>query len=230
MGFFYHETVDLDDVIEAIRPTIKPDQVEVAEKLFLDAIEKQPGTEEALAPEVFHQQLTSSLVHLSAGKSGVGVKHIGSLVQSFPDKTEVFCRYLLSLKSKPKAIASQAEKAIQNLHATDWVLAWMVRVLNEVSAHISKKTLIKLKKITESPQDRWLVAVEVVKLLATRKELDHALLLAMWNMCPDVFKVDLVVAATRMETSAPWAKAFVSSAKSTPIHAVTIRHEKEKER
>ena len=226
--FFYRETVDLDSVIEAIRPTIKPDQVEVAEKLFLEAIKKQPGTAEALAPEVFHQQLTSSLVRLSAGGSDIGIKHIGSLVQSFPDKTEVLCLYLLSLKSKPKAIALQAEKVIKNLHTTEYVLAWMVRVLNEVSEHISNETLITLKKIAESPQGRWLVAVEVAKLLATRNELEHDLLLVMWNTCPAVFQVDLVVAAARMGPSIPWANVFVSSAQSNPIHAVVIRHMKKK--
>ena len=225
--FFYHAIVDFDYVIETLQPEIKPDQVEIAAKLFLDAIKKQPGSKEALSQERFHQQLTWSLVRLSAARSDIGLDYVGELIQSYPEKTGLLCQYMLSLKGKEKAVASQVEGMIRE-DLTEWGLAWLVRVLSEVSEHVSDETLTILKKYVERPQTRWLAAVEVAKLLAARKELKHDSLLMMWNTCPAVFKVDLVVAAVRMGRSVPWAAAFVSAAKSNPIHAVAIRHEGEK--
>ena len=218
---FYHGRVSLEEAIEIIRPQIKPTDVELAARVFLDAVKKRPGRARALASMTFRRYLRWSLVRLSVSRSEVGLKHIGSLLRSFPDETENLCSYLSALAStKPEDVARQAEKALQNSYQTEWELAWIVRVLVQVPDHVSAKTLRRLKKTLDAPHERWLAAVEIVKLLAVRRELDRNTLLRFSNTCPPVFQVDLFDAARSMMESADWAEAFVKTAKSNRIHEV----------
>ena len=221
--FFYHERVSLEDAIEILRPTVTPLVVESATKLFLDTVKRRPPGRRtsALASRDFRERLKWSLVQLSASKSVVGLTHVGSLLKSFPDMTEHLCSYLSALaKMNPEDVASQAERAIQNSYRTEWELARIVRVLVQVPERVSAKTLRVLKKTLDAPHERWLAAVEIVKLLAVRRELDRNTLIRFSNTCPPVFQVDLVDAARSMMESADWAEAFVKTAKSNRIHEV----------
>ena len=223
---FYHATVDLEDAIEEIRPTLQPDEIEIAKELFLDAVQRQPGTKNALSREVFHQQLVWSLIRLSAGRSDAGVGAIAGLLKSFPEETTVVCSYLNALASEPsaaRAVACQLEIAL-GAHNTEWETARMVAVLKRVPHVASRAVLTKLKAALDSPHDQWLASVEVAKLMANRGELERDTLLRMWDTCPDPLRADLVEAAARMAESEPWAEAFVASTKADPVHGVVIRH------
>ena len=219
--FFYHGNIGLGDVIEKLRPTIKPSDTELATKVFRDAVKKRPGRANALTSRLFHQRLKWSLVRLSASRSTIGLSHTGALLRSFPQETETLCSYLLALAStEPESVALQAEKPLHNNHLTEWELAWIVRVLVRVPTCISAKTLRVLRKLLQAPHGIWLAIVEIVKLFAARHELRQETLMTISNICPAVFKPDLVLAAKSMAASTQWAEAFVSAAKSDRIQAV----------
>ena len=218
---FYHGRVSLEEAIEIIRPKIKLSDVELATRVFLDTVKKRPGRAGDLVSRTFRQYLRWSLVRLSASRSDAGLTHVGSLLRSFPDGTENLCSYLSALAAtKPEDVARQAEKALQNSYQTEWELAWIVRVLVQVSDHVSTKTLRRLKKTLDAPHERWLAAVGIVKLLAVRRELDRNTLIRFSNTCPPVFQVDLFDAARTMMGSADWAEAFVKTARANRIHEV----------
>ena len=224
---FYHERIDLDAAIEELRPALTPTEVEVAEHVFLNAVENQPGTDHALERDTFHQRLAWSLVRLSAGRSHAGVVHVAPLMISYPEKVRMLCSYLSALASEQAfttAVASQIEIAL-GVENTEWETALVVRVLRRMPMKASNNILSTLKSFLDSPHNRWLAAVEVAKLMAIRQELERDSLIQMWESCPLVLRADLVEAAAQMVRSAPWAKAFVESTRSDPIHEVVARHE-----
>jgi len=223
-ALFYHQAINLEEAVEELRKKIEPEDVEIAQMLFRNTIRRRPGNGSRTEREAFHQQLTGALVRLTAGRSDVALGHVGELLTSFPDKSEVLCRYMMSLRGNEDAIARQIEGAMSD-DVPEWGLAWMIRVLSEVPGSVSDTTVARLKRFVNSPRGRWLLAVEAAKCLAAMGELERDALLAIWNRCPEVFRVDLVVAAVRMKGVAAWADAFVRSGRSDPIHEVAIRRE-----
>ena len=222
--FFYRGEVDLEVVIEKLRDQIEPEDTDIIEELFQNIMEGRPTNGTRLEREMFHQQLTAVLVRLTAARSDVAIDCIGELMVSFPENTEILCRYLMALRNASESIATQIDRAM-NAYTTEWGLAWMVRVLSTIPEHISTATVDTLKKVVKNPQDRWLLAVEAAKCLAARRELQREALLLIWNTCPSAFRADLVMAAVRMQEIADWAEAFVRSAKGDRVHSVVIQHE-----
>lgn len=223
-ALFYHQAIDLDDAIEALRKKIEPEDVEIAHVLFRNAIGKRPKNGDRAEREAFHQQLTGALVRLTAARADAALSHVGELMVSFPDKSEILCRYMMALSGRGDAIASEIEDSMGD-HVSEWGLAWMVRVLNEVPGSVSESSLDKLRRCVRNPRGRWLLAVEAAKCLATMDKLERDALLDIWNTCPEVFRVDLLVAAVRMLGVGEWAAAFVRSGTSDPVHEVAIRRE-----
>ena len=226
-ALFYHQAIDLEEAIEELRKGIEPEDVEIAEMLFRNTIKRRPENGTRADREAFHQQLTGALVRLTAARSDAALSHAGELLTSFPDKTKVLCGYMMALPGSYDAIANQVEGAMGD-DVAEWGLAWMVRVLSEVPGSVSDNTVDKLKGFVNNPRGRWLLAVEAAKCLAAMHELERDALVAIWNTCPEVFRVDLVVAAVRMKGVAAWADAFVRSGKSDPVHEVAIRRETNK--
>lgn len=223
--FFYHARISLGEAIKKLRPSIKASEVELAEQLFLATVKKRPGRTNGLDSKLFQQFLKKSLIGLSAAQSNVGLEHAGKLLRSFPETTKFLCSYLESLSAgESVVVASQVEKALRNRHVTEWELAWMVRVLIQVSTSVSDKMLNALKRIMNSPHGHWLSVVEIAKLLASRGKLERQDLVTLWNTCPHVFRVDLVIAAGRVAGSPPWATAFLAAAKSDRIQVVAASH------
>ena len=223
---FYHGRVDLEDAIEVLRPSLQPSEIELAEKLFTEAIARQPGEHRAFPKELFHQCLVWSLLRLSAGRSDAALGEVAGLMETFPEKGELFCSYLSALAAKPaarSAVARQVEIAL-GAGTVEWLTACLVRVLRRVPLHVSQSTLTSLKGTLVNPHNHWLATVEVAKLMADLEQLDRETLLRIWNSCPTVLRSDLVEAASQRARSAHWAAAFVDSARSDPIHEVVIRH------
>lgn len=154
---FYHGRVSLDEAIEILRPKIKPSDVELAVRVFLDAVKKRPGRASALASKIFRRRLRWSLARLSASGSEAGLTHAGSLLRSFPGETVSLCSYLSALAStEPENVVRQAEKALRNSYRTEWELAWIVRVLVQAPNHVSAKTLRMLqKRLMHRTSDGW---------------------------------------------------------------------------
>lgn len=222
---FYHGRITLSDAIEKLRPSLKPTDVEWAESVFADAVKRRPGTANPRSSRLFHQRLVWSLARLAAGRSSAALTRIGGLLRSFPEETETLCSYLLALTpNEPESVVRQAERVLQRSYRTEWELAWIARVLVRVPEHVSTRTLGVLKKTLAAPHGRWLAAVEIVKLLAARGELDREILAAMTNMAPAVFRGDFVVAAKYMAETTDWAEAYVKAAKSDRVQSVLADH------
>ena len=219
---FYHGRADFDDVIEKLHSVIKPSAEELAVKVFLDAMKSRPGRAATdIGSRLFRQCVKSSLVHLSAARSEVALQHVGALLRSFPEMTEILCSYLRAMSSvKPNEVAVQVEKAIRNRHTSEWELTHLVKTLCRVSGSVSGRTLRLLKKRVDSPHGQWLAAVEIMKLLAARGELEQETVTVVSNTCPTVFRGDVVEAVGRMAEAEQWARAFVSAARSDRIQAV----------
>ncbi len=221
--FFYHGSVDLSDVIKKLRPQIQVQEVQVAEELFHNAMRQMREGNTQFKREEFHQQLVGALVRLSAGRSPAALKHVRTLARTFPDKTEALCSYLHALAAtRARKVAEIAEQGIESC-VTEWERAWMTRVLGRVHRHVSVDQLLSFREVVARPHAQWLAAVEVVKVLGARGELERETLVGMWNTAPRVLRVDLVVGAAFMAEKVSWAEKFVLAAVRDPVHEVAVK-------
>lgn len=222
--FFYHGNISLEEVIKELSPSLEPNDLEVAENLFIDTWENRPGTKAELSSDAFHQRLVASLVRLAAGRSPVALTATGDILLSYPDKSEIVCSYLLALAgSEPALVASEAAKVLTpGRFRTEWETAWALRVLTSVAGHIPAYVQAELDSIVQYPFDAWLAATEAAKLMGAQRLLQREVFLRLWNSCPPVFRADLVVAASYMAEHASWAETFLSAAKDDRINEVVL--------
>jgi hypothetical protein len=223
--FFYHGRLSLHEVIDELRPHLEPDDTEIAEKMFEATIEAPPGSIDGLSEDAYHQRLALSLVRLAAADSEVPLRYMSALLQSYPDKTELFCSYLAALSTKvPAETAAQLSKVVANgMFHTEWEAAWITRTLGKVHQHASLAALGVLRQILATPYGSWLFAIEAAKVLAFRNELPRESLSWLWNTCPRALRTDLVVAAEAMSHQHNWAKAFLQASQDDSIHVVVAR-------
>lgn len=224
--FFYHGRIGLPDVIEELRPTLEPSEVEVAEKLFADTWRHRPGRREELTATEFHQRLVASLLRMAAGRSPKGLSKCGDILVSYPEKTEIVCSYLLALSEvAPKEVAEQAARVLApGRFCTEWEAAWALRVLVSVSTQAPSSVNTRVDSLVEFPFDQWLATAEAVRLLAVRGELAREVLVRLWNCCPPVFRADFVAAVTGMGDESEWAGVFLSAVRDDRINEVVLQH------
>ena len=230
-ALFYHGLIDVDEAIEKLRTKMTSEDAVVAEKLFTSILESQPkngtGNSSRLEREVFHWQLKNILYALAAAESDAALMSVGELIREYPDKVEILCKYVMKLQGSEDCIATQLESALGE-YTMEWEFAWILRVLSGVSEYLSSDLVERLKEIVDSPRGQWMLAVETAKCLAASGELRIESLRLLWNTCPEVFRVDLAVAAVRMERFAEWAKAFVESTQGDRVTEVVIHHERQR--
>ena len=213
LNSLYRDEDALQEVIEELRDTIEPEKTEIAEDLFVDIFQKRPGTTEAIGRVAFDRCLRSSLILLMAGKSDVALKYAGDLLTEVPHHTKMVCRYLAAMQGSGTRVTMAIAQAMST-YTTESELAWLIRVLHLVADDMPDDLVREAREVMEHPHEQWLAAVEAAKLMGTRGELGQEGLMSLWGACPEVFKTDLVVAATRMEKHQPWASAWVEGTKS----------------
>ena len=231
-ALFYHGVIEVEEVIDKLRAKMTSEDSAIAAMLFANILERRPtegnGKVSRLEREVFHWQLKNVLYALAAAKSDAALTSIGELIREYPDKTEILCKYVMELRGSEEAIVTQIESALGD-YTMEWGFAWMVRVLSRMPGYISSNVVSRLREIVDNPRDRWLAAAEAAKCLASKGELQRESLLLLWNTCPRVFRVDLAVAAVRMENVADWAMAFVQSAQGDRVQEVVMQHEAQRQ-
>ena len=231
-ALFYHGIIGVEEVIDKLRAKITVEDGEIAARLFASIMEKRPternGNASRMDREVFHWQLKNVLYVLAAAESDVALNTVGELIRQYPDKTKVLCHYVKRLRGSEGAIVAEIEVALCD-YTQEWSFAWMLRVLSRIPGYMSGGLVSLLTDIVDNPRGQWLTAAEAAKCLAAKGELQRQSLLLLWKTCPQVFRVDLVVAAVRMEHFAEWAKAFVESAQGDRIHEVVIQHEAQRQ-
>ena len=230
-ALFYHGLIDVDEAIDRLRTKMTAEDAEVAEMLFASIVEMRPregnGRASRLEREVFHWRLKDVLCALAAVESDGALGHVGDLIREYPDKTKIMCKYVMKLRGMEDRIAEEIESAVGQ-YTMGWGLAWMLQVLGRVSGYLSKDGVKHLADVVDNPRGEWLSGVEAAKCLALRGDLRRESLLVLWDTCPEVFRVDLVVAAVRMEEFADWAKTFVESTRGDRVMEVVIEHEKQR--
>ena len=227
-AFFYHGVIGVEEVIDELKGKMTVADGDIAARLFNSIIEKRPternGKVRRLEREIFHWQLKKVLYALAAAESDVALSSVGELIKRFPDKTEILCEYMMRLQDKDEAIVGQIEGALDE-DTMEWAFAWMMRVLSRRPEYVTSGIGSHLEKVADNPGDCWLAAVEAAKCLAAMGKLSRKTLLLLWNSCPHVFRIDLAVAAVRMEKVADWGTAFVQSARGERVQEVVMEHE-----
>ena len=174
--------------------------------------------------ELFHWQLQRVLRALEAAESDAALSSVGELIKMYPDKTEMLCKYVMRLRDKDEAIVSQIKGALDD-YTMEWAFAWMMRVLSRTPEYVTSGIVSRLGRVADKPGDSWLAAVEAAKCLAAIGILSRRTLLHLWNTCPHAYRIDLAVAAVRMERVAEWGTAFVQSARGDRVREVVLEHE-----
>jgi hypothetical protein len=230
-GFFYHQTVEVEDVAELIRPHIKPDKVAVAAEMFRDTVKRAPiGGLNKLRRETFHGRLTLSLTILTSFKSDAALPHVRKLLIKFPDETKPIADYLSSMCSgKPARVVQAVEKVVEESDfLLAWQRAWFLRILQCAHSEVSDEILEWAGQVARDEGDHWVARVEAAKLVAARTALEEGLFRRMWELCPRVYRSDLVEAAHAMAAQEPWAARFLEAVNDNRIVWVVLSHLEER--
>jgi len=225
-AFFYHGTMSFEQLVGELAKNLTPSDTEVAAGVFREAMDKQPGTARGLAPEAFHQRISSSLVRLAAGKSPEAIARAAELITRFPEKTEIVSNYWLSLDQKygPEIIRAVGQVLTDGRFHTAWEKAWLLRVSTRFVDSLEPAQIDLANQMANDEDELVFCRVEAIKLLALRGRCDHLLVRRIWNLAPVCFRPDLVSAAHFAAPTESWCKSFIAGAKEDLIIAVVLKH------
>jgi hypothetical protein len=223
---FYHGTLSVDEVVSQLEDHLTPSDVEVAERLFLMTIEKSPDGSDPLPKEIFHQQLLRSLTRLTAARSEVALPHAASLLAKFPDKTEVVCTYLMAMAKKaPAPVAAAVQDVVVSpVFLTPWQQAWMYRVLALAASDMSPEATSKLQSVMGDESSHWMTRTEAMKALARANKLDKQAVTRLWNLSPEVYRVEVLSAVASIASTEEWAQRFLGASRLDPVQQVVVNH------
>ncbi|MFU8853029.1 hypothetical protein ACNAW0_18870 [Micromonospora sp. SL1-18] len=223
-SFWYHQEIDIDEVLEKLKDHIAPSITEVVEEIFRDAMRRRPGKANALTREIWHARLVFCLRRLAAARSSVAINHAAELLTVFPEETQNVCSYLLSVvDANPTEVVRAVE--IPLTHAgflLGWQYGWLYRVLSRASDKVSDRILDEALSIMRTDDSDWLARIEAARLGALRGKLSPADANALLRRCPDAYRTDIFAIAARVEDTQPWANAFLDGAKQDALSAVVI--------
>lgn len=225
-NLFYHETVSIEEVIEQIRGQLEPNDIQLAERAFSEAIRRAPGTNNAFSKELFHFLTTRSVLQLTAARSPAAIPNAASLMARFPEKTEIMCRYLQAVIETHAAEAvGQVENLIDSsLFTTPWQQAWLFRVLCLGSSHVSEVVSERLRSIASDSSVHWLSRVEAMKVLARINKLDREPVSQSLKLAPRPYRCDLLAAAAYSANTTEWGSKILEASKLDPVEQVVASH------
>jgi hypothetical protein len=232
---FYHGTLDLEDIVEQLRPHLVPDDIELAFGMYSNAVSRAPDSEAArvLGPEEFHGMLSSSLTTLIAARDVRPLPDIASLVSRFPSETELLTTYLRALAgSRPTEVLEQVDIALSGGYMTAWQQAWLLgaarEVLEQAPATNADSGLDRALALAQDEEASWLARVEAARLLGAGHRLDQELLSRLWAGGPAAVRSDLAAAvaaaAANLSGTEPpaWTEAFLDSLHEDPLLVVVL--------
>jgi hypothetical protein len=234
-NLFYHRNISLEEIVEQLRPHLKPDDISLALATYKEAILKAPdvGGGQALGLEIFHAMLSSSLTTLIAAREATPLVEIASLVSRFPSETELLATYLRALASnRPQAVVDAATRALSAGYTTGWQQAWLFSVVRKVVEETSGTDVGPLVDIAvaiaKDEEKSWLARAEAARFLACAHSLSHELLTRLWASSPAAVRADLAAAVATVATSRPeteasaWAEVFQDSLREDPLLQVVL--------
>jgi hypothetical protein len=225
-NLFYHETVSIEEVIEEIRGQLEPNDVQLAELAFSEAVRRAPGTAGPLPKELFHFLTTRSVLQLTAARSPAAISEAASVMARFPEKAELMCRYLSAIMETHAAEAvSQVENIVDSsLFTTPWQQAWLFRVLSLGSRHVSEAVSERLTGIASDSAVHWLPRVEAMKVLARMGKLDREPVSRGLKLAPRPYRCDLLAAAAYCANTVEWGRKILEASRLDPVEQVVASH------
>lgn len=225
-NLFYHNTISIDDVINEIREHLMPNEVEVAEHAFNEAVSRAPGNENAYTKEQFHYLITKSMIRLPAARSPVALDHAAPIIAKFPDKTELVCQYLQAVQgSHSKQVVAVVDNIVSStLFKTPWQLAWLYRVLDQNAYRFSDRLFNRLNQSAHNQSVHWLTRVEAMKVLARLNSIPRELVTSSWSLAPRCYRSDLIAVVARVYKTQDWARRFLQATRLDPIETVITKH------
>lgn len=118
--FFYHQTMDMSEMLEALAPLLTPRPMEIVVEMFKDLVSRNPH--EKLPGTLAHARLAFCLRRLAQARSPEALPWIGELLVKRPDETQNLANYLIALvNAEPGQVAAACQFALTNKrHILDW--------------------------------------------------------------------------------------------------------------
>ena len=235
-GLFYHGSVTLEDIIDQLRDVLQPTDVEVARAVLDEATSRAPDQAvDPLADEVFHVYLSTSLTRLAAGLDPHAVPLSASLIERFPDKTELLATYLRSVRSTdPAAVATQVEAALATPYLFGWQLVWLLDTARLLASEFDQLTLDQARtgalRVQGVEDVVWRARAAGARYLCQTGEMGHEEMERLWRLCPRAVQADLVAGLCDLERVKPadWPTRFLDSLKDDAALQVVINRNRVK--
>ncbi|MDF1602264.1 RNA-directed DNA polymerase [Nocardioides sp. YIM 152315] len=229
-GLFYHGSVTLEDIIDQLRGVLQPTDVEVARAVFDEATSHAPDQEvDPLADEVFHVYLSTTLTRLAAGLDPHAVPLVASLIERFPDKTELLATYLRSVRSTdPEAVAAQVEAALSTPYLFAWQLVWLLDTARLLATEFDHLEFDQARAVALRVQGDeeivWLARAAAARYRCLTGQMGNEEMERLWRLSPRAVQADLVAGCCDLEQVGPagWPTRFLDSLKDDAALQVVI--------
>lgn len=224
--FFYHHAMTFEELVDALRGAIEPEDAEIAQRLLEKALEDTAGLEGIKSRDEFHYRVTKALIRLSACKSPSAIPYLQAVLERSPEKADLVAQYLMSLEGEhAREICSSIESVINDTRFfTAWEMTWLFRVALEHTSELTRSLLETIEGMAVDEQHEPLLRLECVKILGKVGSLDQLLVRRMWNTLSPVYRPDLLAAAYYATGSADWCKPFLDAAKGDAVSGVVLKH------
>jgi hypothetical protein len=220
--FFYHQTVNLDEMLELLAPSLMPGPIEVVVEMFKDVMSRDP--KDVLPGHIAHARRAFCLRRLAQAKAPDALPWVGELLLRRPDETQALANYMLALVSvKPDRVVAACQYALtQKAHLLDWERAWIYRVLSRAAHLVHPSILQEAERVAESDSFNWLARTEAMRLLARGARLTSATASQITRGAPECFQGDIVGIVAMVEQPGNWAAKYLDGARQDALQAVVI--------
>lgn len=220
--FFYHQTVELDEMLAMLAPSLMPGPIEVVVEMFKDVMSEDP--KDVLPAHIAHARRAFCLRRLGQAKAPDALPWVGDLLVRRPDETQALANYMLSLASvEPDRVVAACQYALtQKSHLLDWERGWLYRVLGKAPQLVRSPILNDARKVAESDSYNWLARTEAMRLLARCETLASSTALQIAKRAPECFQGDIVGTIAIVEQPGNWAAKYLDGARQDALQAVVI--------
>ena len=222
---FYHGSVSFSELVTHLEDELEPGDIEVAAKVFEDAMKRLPGSPNGLSKESFHHRITLSLARLTAGRNPSALPMLPTLLKGSPEKTEIIVQYLLALgDDHSEAVITVVRKAMIGRFLTDWELAWLLRSFRRYFHALQAEDLSFAERVATLEDQHPICRVEALKLLGVKGALEGTLIKRLWNLLSPCYRPDLVGAVYYCRDHAEWCDSFLTAVMEDPVNIVVRKH------
>jgi hypothetical protein len=228
--FFYHETLDMTEMLEELAPVLTPGPIEVVAEMFRDVVSKSPKPQ--LPANLAHVRRVFCLRRLAQARSPDALPWVGELLVKRPDETQALANYMLALvgSEAPRVVAACQYALTNKKHILDWERAWIYRVLSRAPQLVHARIINEADRVATSDAYGWLARVEALRLLARTGKVSEAVARHVTRAAPASFQGDIVGIIIAAEDTLSWASQYIDGVRQDALQAVIIDGVRAKER